>query len=273
MFEDRSPAAPLGTALHGRPLPLDAGLRPIRAAWRLLRCAVHVVQGLTICALVFPLLGPSARRRRIEAWSRGLLAALGLRLEVHGTLVRGPVLLACNHVSWLDIVALQAVHAARFVSKAEVARWPLVGMLVRRCGTILVDRARRRDAHRVVHAIAGALRSGRRVAIFPEGTTGTGRQVLPFHANLLEAAIGAEAAVQPVAIRHADAGASFSDAATFVGTATLLGSLWRLACADGVVTHVTFCTLLESRSRDRRALAAAAHASIQARLDAAAARP
>jgi 1-acyl-sn-glycerol-3-phosphate acyltransferase len=241
--------------------------RPLRTVVRLLRCAAHVMQGLATCAFAFPVLDPSARRQRIESWSRGLLRALGIRLEVHGTLARGPVLLACNHVSWLDIVALQSVHAARFVSKAEVARWPLVGMLVRRCGTILVDRTRRRDARRVVQAIADTLRAGDRVAVFPEGTTGTGRHLLTFHANVLEAAITADVAVQPVAIRHADADAPFSDAAAFVGSATLLGSLWRLACADGLVTHVTFCTPLASGSGDRRALAAEARAAIQSRLD------
>jgi len=267
MVEHPSPA-PLTPALRGSP---GHGMyRVLRAAWRLLRCAVHVLQGLVTCALVFPLLAQLARRRRIEAWSRGLLDALGIRLEVHGTLADGPVLLACNHVSWLDIVALQAVHAARFVSKAEVARWPLVGMLVRRCGTILVDRARRRDAHRAVQAIADTLGSGERVAVFPEGTTGTGRQVMPFHANVLEAAITADAVVQPVAIRHADAHVPFSDAAAFVGSATLVGSLWRLARADREVVHLTFCPPLEPRPADRRALAVASRACIQTRLDAAA---
>ena len=72
-------------------------------------------------------------------------------------------------------------------------------------GTLFIERERKRDALRVVHQIAAALRAGDIVAVFPEGTTGDGRDVLPFHANLLQAAIATGAPVQPVVLRYRDA--------------------------------------------------------------------
>ena len=96
---------------------------------------------------------------------------------------------------------------ARFVSKADVRHWPLLGWLVDAAGTLYIERERKRDAMRVVHQMAEALAAGDMVAVFPEGTTGDGRALLPFHANLLQAAIAAGAPVQPVALRFSDAGA------------------------------------------------------------------
>jgi 1-acyl-sn-glycerol-3-phosphate acyltransferase len=198
-----------------------------------------------------------------------MLRALDVRLEVHGTLQRAPVLLLANHVSWLDILAVHAVHAARFVSKADVRRWPLVGFLVASGGTLFIEREKKRDALRVVHHVAEALRDGATVALFPEGTTGSGPTLLPFHANLLQAALAAGAPVQPVALRFSEPGARFSEAVVYLGETTLLQSLWRIAAADGLAAHVQLLPALGVEGLDRRALAAEVRGRIQAALDAA----
>jgi 1-acyl-sn-glycerol-3-phosphate acyltransferase len=72
------------------------------------------------------------------------------------------------------------VPRARFVSKADVQRWPLVNRLVDAAGTLYIEREKRRDALRVVHQMAQALQSGDTVAVFPEGTTGEGHGCCPF---------------------------------------------------------------------------------------------
>ncbi len=240
-----------------------------RAVIRILACGVHVLRGVAIGTFVFPSLDAAQRQARIKSWAAGLLRILGIRLDVRGTHASGCALVVANHVSWLDIPALQAVDAVRFISKAEVRRWPLIGRLVAITGTLLVERSRRRDALRVVHVAADALRAGDRVALFPEGTTGTGRVVLPVYANLFQAAVAAGAPVQPISIRYADRTSPFSAAAPYVGSMTLLASLWRVARAEGLVVHVEFCAPIDSRL-DRRALAALARARVQSVLDAAA---
>jgi 1-acyl-sn-glycerol-3-phosphate acyltransferase len=153
-------------------------------------------------------------------------------------------------------MALQAVIPhARFVSKADVKAWPLISHLVAAGGTLYLERERKRDALRVVHVMAEALSAGETVAVFPEGTTSDGRELLPFHANLLQAAIATASPVQPVALRYSDRTESVSAAVEFVGETTLLQSLWRVAHGDGVVAHVTIVEPRQTANADRRSLA------------------
>ncbi|HSB99636.1 MAG TPA: lysophospholipid acyltransferase family protein, partial [Burkholderiaceae bacterium] len=164
-------------------------MRALIGAGRLLRVALHVLHGMAVVALRFPWLDAAQRQQRIGWWSRGLLRAIGVRLVADGDFRAGANLLVANHISWLDIAAVHAVcPRARFVSKADVRQWPLLGWLIAAVGTLFIERERKRDALRVVHQIAEALKSGQTVAVFPEGTTGDGRALLPFHANLLQAA-------------------------------------------------------------------------------------
>jgi 1-acyl-sn-glycerol-3-phosphate acyltransferase len=227
-----------------------------RVLWRLGRVLLHVAHGMAVMALRFPALDAAGRQARIQWWSAGLLRAIGVGLQVQGTARPGATLLVANHVSWLDIAALHAaVPQARFVSKADVRRWPLLGWLVAGAGTLFIERERKRDALRVVHAMAEALREGQTVGVFPEGTTGPGPELLPFHANLLQAAIATATPVQPAVLRFADGRQRFSAAVEFVGDTTLLQSLWRVAGAQGLVAHVQLLAPQSSAHADRRALA------------------
>ncbi|NML15140.1 lysophospholipid acyltransferase family protein [Azohydromonas caseinilytica] len=241
------------------PLAASGGVAPprrLRALWRLARTVLHGLHGLLIVLLRFPGLGPVQRQVRIGWWSRKLLRLLGLQLRTHGTFRPGAKLIVANHVSWLDIAAIHALcPQARFVSKAEVKQWPLVGRLVDGAGTLYLQRERARDAMRVLHAITQALQQGDTVAVFPEGTTGAGHELLPFHANLLQAVIASGAPVQPVALRYSDPLHAVSPAARFVGDTTLGQSLWRLACAQGLAVDVQVLPPQSVAHADRRALA------------------
>lgn len=229
----------------------------LRAAARLAAAVLHLLHGIALITLRFPTLDAHGRSARVRGWSAGLLRRFGLELDVTGAPPRpGATLLVANHVSWLDIAAIHAVvPQARFVSKAEVRRWPLLGRLVRGAGTLFIERDRKRDALRVVHRVAEALRAGERVAVFPEGTTGAGPQPLPFHANLLQAAIATGTPVQPVVLRYSAPGAAFSPAVEFVGAVTLTQSVWRIARARGLRVHVELLQPQGTRHADRRALA------------------
>jgi 1-acyl-sn-glycerol-3-phosphate acyltransferase len=230
-------------------------MRALAGAWRLTRATLHVLHGMLVM-LRFPALTEAQRHQRIGWWSAGLVRAMGLTLQVSGIPRPGATLLVANHVSWLDIAAIHAaVPQARFVSKADVLAWPLLGWLIRNAGTLFIERERKRDALRVVHTMAEALQRGQTVAVFPEGTTGLGPELLPFHANLLQAAVSTGTPVQPVALRFFDAEHRFSPAATFVGDTTLLQSIWRLACARDMGVQVQILPPVGSEHADRRALA------------------
>jgi len=224
---------------------------------RLLRAVLHGVHGIAIVLWRFPRLDEAGRQARIQWWSAGMLRCLGMGLEVQGQFRTGGTLIVANHISWIDIMAIHAVcPRARFVSKADVQEWPLVNRLVDCAGTLYVRREQRRDAMRVMHEMAQALKRGHCVAVFPEGTTGNGRALLPFHANLLQSAIAVEAPVQPVALRYRDRDHAISPAVEFLGETTLTQSLWRIACGRGVVVTVNALTARSSAHADRRSLAA-----------------
>ena len=237
--------------------------RRLRGVLRLVRAVVHGLHGLAIVLVAFPRLDVAARKERIVWWSAKMLRVLGIGHAVDGVPAVAGGLLVANHVSWLDIMAVHVVvPEARFVSKADVKAWPLVARLVDAGGTLYLERERKRDARRVVHAVAASLTAGQTVAIFPEGTTSTGHGLLPFHANLLQAAIATATPVQPIALRYSDSTHAVSEAVEFVGRTTMLQSLWGTACGDGVVVRLAFLPARDASGADRRELAAQLRADI-----------
>lgn len=229
----------------------------LAAAGRLLRAVGHVLRGLWVIRTEFGRLTPDACALLVREWSRQMLGILGVQLVVRGTPPeRGPMLLVANHLSWLDILVMDAAHPARFVSKSDVKHWPVLGALITGAGTLYIERESRRDAMRVVHQMAAALQAHDTVAVFPEGTTGDGRELLPFHANLIQAAISAHAPVMPVALDFVDAASGQrSDAPLFVGDTTLLQSIWSTLRAVGVQAVVHYGPAQTADGRDRRAWA------------------
>ena len=141
------------------------------------------------------------------AFHRFLLRLLGVRLHVSGRIgPERPLLIVANHVSWLDILTLTAVAPVRFVSKAEVARWPLIGWLARLQRSVFIDRNDRSTVGGKASEVVQALRAGDVVVVFPEGTTSDGNRVLFFKSGLLGAvreAMGTDPLhVQPLSICH-----------------------------------------------------------------------
>jgi 1-acyl-sn-glycerol-3-phosphate acyltransferase len=236
----------------------------MRASWRLLRVVLHIMGGIWTIWTAFPRLSQEQREVQVQAWALNMLVKLGIKIEIRGQApLTGPMLLAANHISWADIVVIHAARHCRFVSKDEVGRWPLVSTLANAAGTLYITRESRRDAMRVVHQMAQSLRDGDVLAIFPEGTTGDGQKLLPFHANLLQAAIAANAPVQPVALQFADAETGqISFAPCYVGDDSLWQSLWRTLCASNVKAVVRFGTPELPKGRDRRTWAADLHVAI-----------
>ncbi len=231
-------------------------MRSARAVWRLARVWLHVLHGVWITRTSFSSLPKEQQLARVAWWAGKMLRVAGCRYEGVGQPASGGSLMVANHISWLDIVAIHALcPQARFVSKADVKHWPVLRRLVDAAGTLYLERERRRDAMRVVHHMGEALTAGDTVAVFPEGTTGAGTELLPFHANLLQAAISTATPVQPVALRYADAHSAVSEATVYIGDTTLMQSLWRVASAEGLRVRVQFLEPVETQTAERRELA------------------
>ena len=240
-------------------------MRALSASLKLLRAIVHVFSGWWIIRMKFPRLSPAEREQHVQQWSEQMLNLMGISLTVQGTPPdRGPVLLVCNHLSWLDILAIHAARHVRFVSKSVVRHWPVIGTLSTGAGSLYIERERRRDAVRVVHHMTEALRQSDVIAVFPEGTTSDGHGLLPFHANLLQAAISSGAPVQPAALRFADAATGeTSYAPRYIGDDNLLTSVWNTLKAPPLLAIVRFGEIQSSDGRDRRAWAKSLHADVQ----------
>lgn len=229
-------------------------MRSLRAVARLLRLLAHILAGLGTVLLRFPRMAPEVQHARVQVWSRELLAHAGIALEIRGTPpVSGPVLLVANHLSWLDIPVMHAARHCRFISKSDVERWPVIGRLATAAGTLYIERSTRRDAMRIVRLMQEALARREVLGVFPEGTTSEGTELLPFHANLLQAAVLADTPVQPVGLRFVDRAAGRPSAdALYVGDDTLLASLWRVLRAEPMVAVVHYGQPERAAGRDRR---------------------
>lgn len=239
-------------------------MRQARAVWRLLWALMHIGRGLFIIAFRFPGMTQAAREQRVLTWAQAMLRGVGIELALQGQpLADGPVLLVANHLSWLDIVVLHAARYCRFVSKADIRRWPLVGTLASGAGTLYIERASRRDAHRVVHTMVRQLQLGEVLAMFPEGTTGDGISMKPFHANLLQAAISADAPVQPLALRFVDADTGQTNfAPRYIDDDSIFVSIWETLCVARLRAEVTVGAPQHAAGRDRRAWAADLQAEV-----------
>lgn len=232
-------------------------------AFRLARVGLHLVGGLATAAVAYPLVGRPARLRLKQRWSRQLLAMLGVRLHAGTARLYAPALLVANHVSWLDIFAINALVPAAFVCKAEVRDWPLIGWLCERTDTVFMPRASRSAAKQAGDAIAVRLRQGWHVAAFPEGTTSEGGDLLPFHGALFQSAVDAGCRVQPLALRYKDGDGRLSTAAAYCGDTTLLQSMRRIAAAPALQLQLDILPPIDGQDADRRRLAAAAHQAIR----------
>ncbi|MCX7205242.1 MAG: lysophospholipid acyltransferase family protein [Proteobacteria bacterium] len=224
---------------------------------RLCRLISHFAKGLIKVTFRFPSFSLEERVNYIQKWSKQLTHILGVKLRIQGIepgQYPGQHMLLANHISWLDIFVLDSVTVSRFVAKAELRSWPVIGRLCIGSGTLFIERDRKRDTARVNEAIVAALNEGHCVTVFPEGTTGCGRQLLPFRSSLLQAAIDGRATIQPVYLRYTDSEGKYSDAATYIGDMTIAQSVWRILGTRSLHAEINFLAPFPTEHANRRTL-------------------
>ncbi|MFE9680038.1 lysophospholipid acyltransferase family protein [Streptomyces sp. NPDC006285] len=246
-----TPAACVESARAGTAVPL--------AVLRLVSLLFVVATGIALIPLVGRVpAGP--RDRLIRVWCRTIVRTAGLRLRTTGAAPpTGGLLLVANHISWLDIPLLAAVRPGRMLAKAEIRHWPVAGALIASSGGLFIERDRLRALPATVGRIAESLRGGGAVVVFPEGSTWCGRAQGRFRRAAFQAALDADAAVQPVRLHYRHDGGAPATAPAFVGSDSLLASVWRVVSARGLVAEVDVRAVLPPGSApDRRTLARAA---------------
>ena len=237
----------------------------LRRWFRLIRFALHLARGLAVTTFLFPLQSKERRKREIEHWSMQLLTLLGVRLFLHGSPPPYgvcPLMLVANHVSWLDIFAIDAIMPARFVARSEVRLWPLIGWLCARAGTVFINRKRRNDTARVNARVSEALRAGDVFAVFPEGTTSDGSTLLRFHASLIQPALEAEAAIQPIALWYDRSDGTPCTEVAYDGDRSVWDVLMGVTSQREILAHVCFLDPIIAMDRGRRDIAREAYDAI-----------
>jgi 1-acyl-sn-glycerol-3-phosphate acyltransferase len=247
----------------------EATVGRLRTAVRLSAAAGVVLAGMLV-APVLPVTGRRSRERVARWVFRSALRAFGVRLSVSGSIGAVPgrgALVVNNHVSWLDIIAINAVQPMRAVAKRDIATWPVLGRLVSAAGSVYVDRERLRTLPGTVTELAGVLRNGSMVNVTPEGTTWCGRGSGRFRPALFQSAIDGGVPVIPVAVRFRMADGRETTAPAFIGEETLLDSVRRVARLRGLVMEVHLLgELAPGRATGRHELSALAESAISSAL-------
>ncbi len=240
---------------------------------RVLRFAAAI--SVVLAALVFAplLLVAPGRERLLRLIFLGVLRAFGVRLDIRGgaDFLTAPAgrgaLVVNNHISWLDIVAINALRPMRALAKKEIAGWPVLGGLVRRGGSIFLDRERLATLPATMASLADALRTGSLVSVTPEGTTWCGLASGRFTTATFQAAIDGGVPVRPIALRYRLADGRETSRPAFIGPESLIASLRRVAALRGLVLEIHVCPeIAPGRAETRRELAALAEAAVHSAL-------
>ena len=244
--------------------------RPLRYLWRSPLLALHILLGLPLTLLMInpvsariEMRGERLDHLMIRWWSGTLMGIFGMRVRRYGTPLPGAALFVANHVSWIDIVLVHSQRMMGFVAKAEISRWPLVGWVASRGGTIYHHRGNNDSLHGVMHAMVARLQQGLAVGVFPEGKTTRGDAIGTFHARIFQPAVLAGVPAQPVALKYGLRG----DAQTIVAFGekeNFLQNFLRLLGEPGRVAEVHFLDPVAAGEDGRRRMAEACRERISA---------
>lgn len=228
------------TALH----------RLIKLAWSILYGLLEAKRSNTLIE----------RAQWQQQQARRMLRALEIRVSVSGSFP-AEGLIVCNHLGYLDVIAIAAQAPMVFVSKAVVIHWPVIGLLLKAAGTILADRNRRSSATETSSEILHAMESGLPVVFFPEGTSSDGSSVLPFKPALLQIALDTHKPITPAVISYSSKSGDIKNDVCYWGDHTFLTHLIRLA----KIRELTASLIIgeaPSLPSDRKAAAQILHAEI-----------
>ncbi|CAN5897518.1 lysophospholipid acyltransferase family protein [soil metagenome] len=234
-------------------------------AWHFVRVMLHLWAGLLICAVIFPISKVATHERLIRWWSKKMLLICGVELTIsdqrHGA-TEEQVLIVSNHVSWLDIFVLNSLQPCYFVAKSDIRSWPMIGWLSEKAGTIFLARGKQREVRRIYEGLVHQIQAGKRIAFFPEGTTAAQGTILPFHANLFEAAIEAKVPVQPFSIRYLDSQGALNPAADFIGDMTFVESISVILKSGKIIAELSQLPTISTDGAHRRETAQAARLAV-----------
>lgn len=241
------------------------GVRYVPVLWRIPLLLLFLLVGLPLALLGFTPPGrflqvgdSSLNEWLIRWWSRWLCRCFGVRIRPGSQLPGAPLLIVANHSSWLDVLVLSSLGHLHFVSKAEVAAWPLIGRVANIAGVIFHARGSSDSLSDTADALIKALKSGVYAAIFPEGGVNDAITMRRFHARLFKAAIETGCPVQPVCIRYIRNG-TVNVETSFKDRETTGHNMLRLLFTPACEASISILAPILPGGQSRRDLAEAAY--------------
>lgn len=174
-----------------------------------------------------------------------------------------------NHISWVDIMALMSVMSIRFIAKSEIRSWPVFGYLASSANVLFIDRSKRQEAKRMQSISVESLNNGEQLCFFPEGTTTDGTHILPFKGSIIQAAIDAQAILQPVGIFYPTPDQSANIDMAFTGETSMVESISTILQHKASVVTLHYFEPIDLKQQptiDRRALTELAHTAIKEKI-------
>lgn len=237
----------------------------ITILYRILLLILHIAVGITILATVWVFCEQATRDKLVRWWSKGVLWRFNIKIVTFGqtpSLTQENSMILANHISWIDIYALNSVIPVRFIAKSDINNWPVFGYLARKSGTIFINRTSRKDTARIVDKTAESLLNGNNVAFFPEGTTTDGTTLGHFKSSLVQAAIEANVTLKPLAIRYPNPDGSTNINLAYAGETTMAESMMQALKTKQPIVELHFLPAIDSLSGNRQVITQKAYTAI-----------
>lgn len=213
--------------------------------------------GLVIVGSIWSLSTKKTKMKLVKWWSGVLLKHFGIQVVIHG---KGPdgnisnTMFLINHISWLDIYALNSVIPLQFIAKSDINKWPILGYLVRNSGTIFINRNNRKDTSRIVDTTTEVLTAGGNVGFFPEGTTTDGTVIERFKSSIVQAAINAKSTIHPVAIRYPLPNGGINTIIAYAGDTSIGEAMMNALKQKQTIAELHFLTPINLPTANRQKL-------------------
>ena len=225
----------------------------------------HVFIGLAISFIFFKFLTNSSKQKIISWWHGKFTKFLNIKISVNGKLPKLPSLIVSNHVSWLDIIVIGHLVPTVFLSKKEVKRWPILGLLTKLAGTIFINRGNG-QSEKIKKSMIDKFSKNYSVTIFPEGTTSDGKNVKSFFPRLYAAAIEKNIPVVPVSIYY-HVGGYIDEGLPFIGEQKFLENFFTIVKRPRSEVKINFFDGIKPDNIDRKSLAKKTHSIILNSID------
>ena len=219
-------------------------MHKILAIYAFAQVAWLITEAFVMACLVFPWAHQAYKNKYIQSWSRRVLRTFGVTLKFKNKNLLpedGGYCIVSNHISWIDIQVIHSIVPCKFITTTEIEAWPVIGKMVQASGALFINLAAVRHSTReITSTMVQMLQAKDTLSFFPEATSTEGSALLPFKANLFQAAVVSQTPVYPLCIQYKDTKGDLSTATGFHGEMTLLECMQNIWHASPLIAEITF---------------------------------